>query len=69
MTEAADERPDRLQQAARSGSPAVGPIAVTPTQAAQLKAGQWYFNLHSTTFSGGEIRGPIDNIQFRDGFE
>lgn len=33
--------------------------AVTPTQVADLKAGKWYFNIHSTTFPSGEIRGRI----------
>lgn len=33
--------------------------AVTPTQVADLKAGKWYFNIHSTTFPAGEIRGRI----------
>jgi hypothetical protein len=29
-------------------------------QQAQLAAGQWYINIHSSTFGGGEIRGQID---------
>ena len=32
---------------------------VTPAQAAQLKTGQFYFNVHSANFTGGEIRGQI----------
>jgi MYXO-CTERM domain-containing protein len=28
-------------------------------QLAQLSGGQWYFNVHSSTFTGGEIRGQI----------
>ena len=28
-------------------------------QLAQLNSGQWYVNIHSTTFPGGEIRGQI----------
>ncbi len=32
---------------------------VTSVQAAQLKTGQFYFNVHSTNFPGGEIRGQI----------
>lgn len=32
---------------------------ITPSQVASLKAGQFYFNVHSTTFPGGEIRGQI----------
>lgn len=29
------------------------------TQVDQLNGGQWYFNIHSSTFGGGEIRGQI----------
>jgi Ca2+-binding RTX toxin-like protein len=54
-----------------SGSFTVGPIAITPTQRDQLKAGLWYFNVHSTApgSAGGEIRGQLDDLMFRDGFE
>src|SRR5688572_7668049 len=34
-------------------------IAVTPAQIADLKAGLWYFNIHTVNFGGGEIRGQI----------
>lgn len=34
-------------------------FAVTPQQVADLKAGLWYFNIHTTNFGGGEIRGQI----------
>jgi len=34
-------------------------FTVTPAQVADLKAGLWYFNVLSTTFPGGEIRGQI----------
>ncbi|MBA3601278.1 MAG: CHRD domain-containing protein [Acidobacteria bacterium] len=34
-------------------------FSVTPAQVADLKAGLWYFNVHSTIFPGGEIRGQI----------
>ena len=30
-----------------------------PTQLNQLNSGLWYFNIHTATFSGGEIRGQI----------
>jgi hypothetical protein len=33
--------------------------SVTPVQVAQLKAGQWYFDVHSVNFPDGEIRGQI----------
>jgi hypothetical protein len=30
-----------------------------PTQLNQLNGGLWYFNIHTSTFGGGEIRGQI----------
>jgi len=56
---------------ATSGSFTVGPLAVTPTQVSQLKQGLWYFNVASAApgSANGEIRGQLDNIQLRDGFE
>lgn len=33
--------------------------AVTPRQVAQLKAGRWYFDVHSTRLFAGEIRAQI----------
>lgn len=44
-----------------------GTASITPTQLAQLRAGQGYVNVHTTNFGGGEIRGqlarprPVDN--------
>ncbi len=34
-------------------------FSVTPTQVAGLKAGLWYFDVHSANFPDGEIRGQI----------
>lgn len=34
-------------------------FAVTPAQVSQLKNGLWYFNIHSSNFPGGEIRGQL----------
>lgn len=48
-----------LPAAATSGSVIGATFAVTPTQVADLKAGLWYFNIHTGTNPGGEIRGQI----------
>jgi hypothetical protein len=40
-------------------SPFSGRAAIDATQAQDLKIGRWYFNLHSTKFPAGEIRGPV----------
>lgn len=37
-------------------------IALTDVQVAQLLAGKWYVNIHSSTVPGGELRG---NIKFQ----
>jgi hypothetical protein len=42
-----------------TGSVTGATFAVTPAQVADLRAGLWYFNVHSTVFPGGEIRGQI----------
>lgn len=34
-------------------------FAITPTQVAQLQAGLFYMNVHSSNFPGGEIRGQL----------
>lgn len=44
---------------ATSGSIPAQMYSITPAQVAQLKAGQFYFNIHTTNFTGGEIRGQI----------
>jgi len=40
-------------------SPIMGSAAINATQAAELLSGQWYINLHSDNFGGGEIRGQV----------
>lgn len=45
--------------AATSGSVIAATFAVSPTQVADLKAGLWYFNIHTAANPGGEIRGQI----------
>ncbi len=44
---------------ATSGTIPAQTYAITPAQVAQLKAGQFYFNIHTVNFGGGEIRGQI----------
>ena len=34
-------------------------FAVSPSEVAALKAGQYYFDIHTTNFSGGEVRGQL----------
>ena len=40
-------------------SPFKGTSQIDQTQAHDLKIGRWYFNLHSTKFPAGELRGPV----------
>jgi hypothetical protein len=40
-------------------SPFSGKASIDATQAQDLKIGRWYFNLHSSKFPAGEIRGPV----------
>jgi len=42
-----------------SASPFEGSATLTDEQAADLMAGKWYFNLHTATNKGGEIRGQV----------
>ena len=42
-----------------NGSPKVGSAPLSAAQAAQLLAGNFYTNIHSTVFGGGEIRGQM----------
>jgi hypothetical protein len=44
---------------APSGSIPQQSFPITPTQLAQLQAGDHYVNVHSTVFPGGEIRGQL----------
>jgi uncharacterized delta-60 repeat protein len=44
-------------------------FAVTPAQVAQMRAGLFYFNIHTANFPNGEIRGqiasqPLENARF-----
>ncbi len=42
-----------------AGPPAVGNAIITASQENDLLAGLLYVNLHTTAFSGGEIRGQV----------
>lgn len=43
-------------------NPAVGSATLTSSQEADLLAGLWYVNIHSTTSLGGEIRGQVNVV-------
>ena len=40
-------------------SPMTGQATLTPDQATQFTAGQWYVNVHTKDHPGGEIRGQV----------
>ena len=40
-------------------SPIMGTATLTDTQAKDLQAGLWYFNVHTAKFPDGEIRGQL----------
>jgi hypothetical protein len=40
-------------------SPITGQAKLTPAQAQQFMAGEWYINVHTTAHPGGEIRGQV----------
>ena len=42
-----------------AGPPVAGNAILTDSQEADLLAGLWYLNLHTTDFAGGEIRGQV----------
>ncbi|MBT8089318.1 MAG: CHRD domain-containing protein [Gammaproteobacteria bacterium] len=41
------------------GNPSFGSTTINNAQAADLLAGLWYINIHTTLFPGGEIRGQV----------
>ncbi|MBQ0929092.1 CHRD domain-containing protein [Ideonella sp. 3Y2] len=41
-------------------SPIMGRATLTPSQAADLIAGKWYLNLHTTAHPNGEARGQVN---------
>jgi hypothetical protein len=40
-------------------SPFKGTSTIDEVQKKDLKDGRWYFNIHTPTFPGGEVRGPV----------
>ncbi|MFP6654061.1 MAG: CHRD domain-containing protein [Myxococcota bacterium] len=42
-----------------AGDPVVGSATLSASQEADLIAGLWYLNMHTTAFPGGEIRGQV----------
>lgn len=42
-----------------TASPMAGSATLTDAQAADLKAGKWYVNVHTTANKDGEIRGQV----------
>jgi hypothetical protein len=47
------------KQGSAPGSPIKGEATLSPEQAQQFGAGQWYVNVHSKDHPGGEIRGQV----------
>lgn len=45
-----------------STSPSIGSTTISPGQDADLLAGLWYINIHSTLYAGGEIRGQVNAV-------
>lgn len=44
---------------ANPASPITGTATLTDAQIEELKAGSWYFNVHTAAHKGGEIRGQL----------
>lgn len=42
-----------------AASPIKGEATLTPEQAQQFSAGEWYVNIHTQSHPGGEIRGQV----------
>jgi hypothetical protein len=51
--------PLSFPSATSTSVPMTATFSVTPAQLVDLRAGNWYFNIHSGNHPGGEIRGQI----------
>ena len=47
------------KQGSPVSSPITGQAKLTPAQARQFEAGDWYINVHTTDHKGGEVRGQV----------
>ena len=47
------------EKGAAVGNPIKGEATLTPEQAQQMMAGDWYINVHTQANPGGEIRGQV----------
>ncbi len=47
------------KQGSQAASPFSGEATLTPDQAKQFAAGEWYINVHTAAHPGGEIRGQV----------
>jgi CHRD domain len=47
------------KQGSPAESPITGQVTLTPEQAQQFSAGEWYINVHTQSHPGGEIRGQV----------
>jgi glucose/arabinose dehydrogenase/plastocyanin len=48
------------------GSPKIGSAGLNATQIAQVLAGLWYVNVHTSTYPAGEIRGRVAPLPLSD---
>lgn len=48
------------KQGTEPSSPITGQVTLTPEQAKQFIAGEWYVNVHSKDHPNGEIRGQVN---------
>jgi hypothetical protein len=47
------------KKGSEAASPIKGEATLTPEQAAQFTAGEWYINVHTQSHPGGEVRGQV----------